>query len=50
MGHQNSRRGKHLTNLNAIKAVYEAFASGDIFGVLGPLRRVMAWTEAEVFP
>jgi ketosteroid isomerase-like protein len=39
-----------LTNLNAIKAVYEAFATGDIPAVLGALSRDIAWTEAEGFP
>ena len=49
MGHQNSRRGKHLTNLNSIKSVYEAFATGDIPTVLGALSPDIAWTEAEGF-
>jgi ketosteroid isomerase-like protein len=39
-----------LTNLKAIKAVYEAFASGDIFTVLGALSADIAWTEAEGYP
>jgi ketosteroid isomerase-like protein len=39
-----------LTNLNAIKAVYEAFATGNIPAVLGTLSADIAWTEAEGFP
>ena len=39
-----------MTNLNAIKAVYEAFATGDIPAVLGTLSPDIAWTEAEGFP
>jgi ketosteroid isomerase-like protein len=50
MGHQISRRGKHLSNLNAIKSVYSAFATGDIPTVLGVLSPDIAWTEAEGFP
>jgi len=39
-----------LTNLNLIKSVYEAFATGDIPAVLGALSPDIAWTEAEGFP
>jgi ketosteroid isomerase-like protein len=39
-----------LSNLNSVKAVYEAFAKGDIFTVLGTLSPDIAWTEAEGFP
>ena len=39
-----------MSNLKAIKAVYEAFAAGDIFTVLGTLNPDVAWTEAEGFP
>ena len=39
-----------MTNLNAIKALYEAFATGDIPTVLGTLSPDIAWTEAEGFP
>jgi ketosteroid isomerase-like protein len=39
-----------LTNLNSIKAVYNAFATGDIPTVLGVFSRDIAWTEAEGFP
>src|ERR1043165_3898451 len=45
-----SRRGKHLTNLKSVKATYEAFATGDIFTVIGTLSPDIAWTEAEGFP
>jgi uncharacterized protein len=45
-----SRRGKHLTNLKAVKAVYQGFATGDIPTVLGVLSPDIAWTEAEGFP
>ena len=39
-----------MTNLNSIKSVYEAFATGDISAVLGALSPDIAWTEAEGFP
>ena len=39
-----------MTNLNLIKSVYEAFATGDIPAVLGALSPDIAWTEAEGFP
>jgi uncharacterized protein len=39
-----------LTNLNAVKAIYEAFAKGNIPAVLEALSRDIAWTEAEGFP
>ena len=39
-----------MTNLNAVKAVYQAFATGDIPTVLGLLSPDIAWTEAEGFP
>ena len=39
-----------MTNLNSIKSVYEAFATGDIPAVLGALSPDIAWTEAEGFP
>ena len=39
-----------MSNLNSIKSVYEAFAKGDIFTVLGALSPDIAWTEAEGFP
>jgi uncharacterized protein len=39
-----------LSNLNAVKSVYEAFATGNIPTVLGVLSPDIAWTEAEGFP
>ena len=39
-----------MSNLKSVKAVYEAFAKGDIFTVLGTLSSDIAWTEAEGFP
>ena len=43
-------RGKHLSNLDAVKKVYDAFAKGDIPTVLGSLSADIDWTEAEGFP
>ncbi|HEV7396280.1 MAG TPA: nuclear transport factor 2 family protein [Pyrinomonadaceae bacterium] len=37
-------------NLLGVKAVYAAFAKGDVPGVLGFLSPQIAWTEAEGFP
>ena len=39
-----------MTNLNAVKAVYDGFAKGDIPAVLELLSREIEWTEAEGFP
>jgi uncharacterized protein len=39
-----------MTNLDAVKSIYEAFAKGDIPTVLGFLDTDIAWTEAEGFP
>jgi ketosteroid isomerase-like protein len=39
-----------MTNLKAVKAVYDGFAKGDIPAVLGFLSRDIEWTEAEGFP
>ncbi len=39
-----------MSNLKAVKAAYEGFATGDIFKVLGALSPDIAWTEAEGFP
>lgn len=39
-----------MNNLDRIKAVYEAFAKGDIPSVLEILSRDIDWTEAEGFP
>ena len=39
-----------MSNLNAVKTVYEGFAAKDIFKVLGVFTPDIAWTEAEGFP
>ena len=39
-----------MSNLNSVKAVYEAFATGDIPTALTKLSPDIAWTEAEGFP
>jgi len=39
-----------MTNLNALKAVYDGFAKGDIPAVLELLSKEIEWTEAEGFP
>jgi uncharacterized protein len=39
-----------LSNLDTVKAVYQAFAEGDVPSVLGFLSPDIAWTEAEGFP
>ena len=39
-----------MSNLKKIKSVYDAFAKGDIFGVLEVLSADIDWTEAEGFP
>ena len=39
-----------MTNLDKIKAVYAAFAKGDIPSVLEVLSAEIEWTEAEGFP
>lgn len=39
-----------MSNLQRIKSVYEAFAKGDVPGVLGVLSSDIDWTEAEGFP
>lgn len=39
-----------MTNLNVVQGVYEAFAEGNIPGVLGILNPDIAWTEAVGFP
>ena len=39
-----------MNNLNKIKAVYDAFAKGDIPSVLEILSADIDWTEAEGFP
>jgi uncharacterized protein len=39
-----------LSNLNAVQAVYDAFAKGDILTVLNFFSADIDWTEAEGFP
>jgi uncharacterized protein len=39
-----------MSNLNSVRAVYDAFAKGDIPAVLGFLSPDIEWTEAEGFP
>jgi len=39
-----------LSNLDTVKAVYQAFAEADVPSVLGLLSPDIAWTEAEGFP
>lgn len=39
-----------MSNLNIIQGAYEAFAKGDVPGVLGILSPDIAWTEAAGFP
>jgi len=39
-----------MSNLEAVKSVYSAFAKGDVPAVLGFLDANIAWTEAEGFP
>src|SRR4026207_1800760 len=39
-----------MSNLNKIKAVYDAFAKGDVPGVLAVMSPDIDWTEAEGFP
>lgn len=48
----NKEREKQMSNqnLDTIKGVYEAFAKGDVPGVLGILDSGIEWTEAEGFP
>ena len=39
-----------MSNLDSVKALYQAFAEGDIPTVLGFLSPDIDWTEAEGFP
>ena len=39
-----------MSNLDTVKAVYQAFAEADVPSVLGLLSPDIAWTEAEGFP
>jgi ketosteroid isomerase-like protein len=43
-------KGSNMSNLNRIKAVYDAFAKGDIMSVLEVFSAAIDWTEAEGFP
>ncbi len=38
------------TNLELIRAIYDAFAAGDVPGVLGRMSPDIVWNEAENFP
>lgn len=37
-------------NVALIRSIYDAFAAGDIAGVVGRMRQDMVWNEAENFP
>jgi uncharacterized protein len=37
-------------NLDTVRAIYQAFAAGDLPGVLGRLSHDISWTEADNFP
>jgi len=39
-----------MSNLDGVRGVYDAFARGDVPGVLGFLSPDIEWTEAEGFP
>jgi ketosteroid isomerase-like protein len=39
-----------MNNLESVRALYDAFAKGDVPTVLGFLDADIAWTEAEGFP
>ena len=39
-----------MSNIDSVKALYQAFAEADIPSVLGFLSPDIAWTEAEGFP
>lgn len=39
-----------MSNLDAVRSVYDAFAKGDIPSILGFLSSDVEWTEAEGFP
>lgn len=39
-----------MSNLTSVRAVYDAFAKGDVPAVLGFLNPDVEWTEAEGFP
>jgi ketosteroid isomerase-like protein len=44
------QKENQMSNLNIIQSAYNAFAKGDIPGVLGILSPDIVWTEAEGFP
>src|SRR4030095_3939968 len=48
----NHRKVREMSsqNLDGVKGAYEAFATGDVPGVLGFLSADIEWTEAEGFP
>ncbi|GAC18402.1 nuclear transport factor 2 family protein [Paraglaciecola arctica] len=39
-----------MTNLDIIKNLYDAFAKGDVSGVLSEMHENIVWNEAENFP
>ena len=39
-----------MSNLDGVRGAYDAFAKGDVPGVLGFLSADIEWTEAEGFP
>lgn len=45
-----SRKETIMSNVNIIQGVYEAFAKGDVPGVLGILDANIVWKEADGFP
>jgi uncharacterized protein len=46
----NSENDMSKTNVDLIRGLYNAFAAGDIVGVLGPMSPDIVWNEAENFP
>ena len=38
------------TNIELIRGIYDAFAAGDVAGVLGRMSHDIVWNEAENFP
>ena len=39
-----------MSNVNLVRRVYDAFAKGDVAGVLGGMDAGIVWNEAENFP
>ena len=39
-----------MSNVDAVQSIYDAFAKGDVPGVIGSLSPEIVWTEAEGFP